>query len=1050
MKGKYSPSVNILRDADKSLNYIVTPNAENIARSMGDAYRNGIHSFTLIGSYGTGKSSFLMALENSLRGATTLPVDLGVKAKKVETIRVIGQYQSLIGYFHEYFGITDDYDGHQKVFDALFQLERDSDLLVIYLDEFGKFLEYASKHNPEKELYFLQTLAEFANDHDKEILLISTLHQNFEAYGTNIVDDSQKREWRKIKGRFKELTFNEPVEQLLFLAGEKLGENASNLPSKLSLAGTKQLLPFNLKKLEGVDAKLAPLDIVSASVLTKALQDYGQNERSLFTFLESDLRGDDWFDVAAVYDYLVTSFYSYLHSAYNPHYKNWRELFSGIERIEAIASENVDDILAVYKTVGLIQMFGSKGAKVDAEMLSGYFGEVRNVDDCIQFLQQRKLILFAKYTGSFKIIGGTDVDFDYELNKAEESVDRQFEVTSVLKSGFDFPIIQAKEVSYLQGTPRLFKIEISDTPLKGVSPAGAIDGYVNLIFNDTLKLKDVKSSSADQKEAILYGYFTNSSTIKDRVFEILKTQKVLGENLEDPVARKEFENILTSNERLLRHEVVDSMYTDKVRWFFNGTELNHFNSQRELNKQLSQICKNVYPEAPVFVNELLNKHKISSSIHTARKNYFNRLTEDWNLEDLGFEKTKFPPEKTIYQSLLVENGMHVNSSGNWDLAQPNKKKGFDVLWDACQDFLSSAREEKRGIGDLWTLLEEKPFKLKQGLIDFWVPTFLFINRGDFALYENDRFIPELNDSVLYMMTRQPKSFSVKAFEITGLRLRVFNKYREILEQNKQDKLSQSGFIESVKPFLVFYKSLNDYAKQTDRISTEAKSLRQSIIDARDPEQTFFEAIPKALRMELDVLDASDEKLAEFAVKLNDAIQELKSAYGELLNRFEEFLCSEVLGRALEFEGYKKVLIKRYAGVKEHRLLPKQKVFLSRLNSPLNDRDSWLASIAQCLLGKTLERIEDSEEEVLKDRLKHVIQELDNLQVLHNMKVEEGEEIYKLDVTTQEGLKSQNIRITEAKKEEVERLSADVEKLLAKNKNLKMAVLGRLLGKELNK
>jgi len=29
---------------------------------------------------------------------------------------------------------------------------------------------------------------------------------------------TQQQEWTKVKGRFREITFNEPVEQLLFLA----------------------------------------------------------------------------------------------------------------------------------------------------------------------------------------------------------------------------------------------------------------------------------------------------------------------------------------------------------------------------------------------------------------------------------------------------------------------------------------------------------------------------------------------------------------------------------------------------------------------------------------------------------------------------------------------------------------------------------------------------------------------------------------------------------------------------------------------------------------
>src|SRR5690606_11688769 len=97
------------------------------------------------------------------------------------------------------------------------QLQRKGIGLAFIIDEFGKFLEYASKNNPGIELYFIQQLCEWINNTTTESLLIATLHQDFNAYSFNL-NRSQQQEWSKVKGRFKEIVFNEPVEQLLFLA----------------------------------------------------------------------------------------------------------------------------------------------------------------------------------------------------------------------------------------------------------------------------------------------------------------------------------------------------------------------------------------------------------------------------------------------------------------------------------------------------------------------------------------------------------------------------------------------------------------------------------------------------------------------------------------------------------------------------------------------------------------------------------------------------------------------------------------------------------------
>ena len=71
MQNNFSPSVNIVRDNTKVINYITTPNAKQIFNQLVNDFKTGIHVFNLIGSYGTGKSSFLWALRQSLQTTTT-------------------------------------------------------------------------------------------------------------------------------------------------------------------------------------------------------------------------------------------------------------------------------------------------------------------------------------------------------------------------------------------------------------------------------------------------------------------------------------------------------------------------------------------------------------------------------------------------------------------------------------------------------------------------------------------------------------------------------------------------------------------------------------------------------------------------------------------------------------------------------------------------------------------------------------------------------------------------------------------------------------------
>ena len=62
----FNLSANIENGFAKGMQYIVTPNAQNVVNDLINGFKTGIHSYTIIGTYGTGKSSFLLALEDFL------------------------------------------------------------------------------------------------------------------------------------------------------------------------------------------------------------------------------------------------------------------------------------------------------------------------------------------------------------------------------------------------------------------------------------------------------------------------------------------------------------------------------------------------------------------------------------------------------------------------------------------------------------------------------------------------------------------------------------------------------------------------------------------------------------------------------------------------------------------------------------------------------------------------------------------------------------------------------------------------------------------------
>ena len=1066
-KNKFTPSVNINRDNKVLENYIPTRNAIHAFNTILNDSKTGVKSHLIIGSYGTGKSSFLLALEQTLSAKKN---HFKYSDKKFEFLNIVGSYNSFESQLLKKLGLN----ARSSTSDLFKELDKQVALLkksrkgfAIVVDEFGKFLEFSAKNNPESELYFIQQLAEWANNSDDETLFITTLHQDFNAYALSL-SKHQKLEWDKVKGRIKDIPFNEPVEQLLYLASERIEKNFAIKEIDKSFDklfdSIKSAKAFLLKDYFDKDfaKKLYPFDILSASILTLSLQKYGQNERSLFSFIESkdhlginefDYKQYGYYSIPKVYDYLLNGYYSFLTTKYNPDYNQWHAIRRAIERIEGLFSDSLNHRNAenIIKVIGLLNIFANASAKLDPHFYKEYCKHalgIKNVEDILNDLEKKKIIRYVNHNLKYILFEGTDLDIEIAIDDAGRLVEKVTNVVNHLNQYFEFPFISAKKSYYEHGTPRFFQFKLSDKPISLI-PEGEVDGFVNLIFSEDDNIDDkVKEFSSECEEAILFGVYKNTSKIKNSLFEIQKINKVKENNRDDKVAVRELESILQHHINLLNHYVLDNIYSDSndILWYFKGKPIKIIDRQ-SFNQRLSFICDTVYHAIPDFKNELLNKTKVSGQISSARRRLMEKLLNNIDDINLSFTADEFPPEKSIYLTLLKKTKIHRVTNGIGILTKSTDET-FDQLWKAGEKFLASTKHKERNLNDFITLLSNRPFKLKQGFLDFWVPIFLLSKSDDFALFENGNYVPDINPDILDLIYKRPALFNIKAFDVVGIKLELFNRYRIFLNQSENSKPNNKAFIQTIKPFLVFYKDLPDYAKNTLRLKSKTISLRKVIATAKDPEKAFFEDFPIALGYNTQELQDKSKLVQEFINQLQHSIKELRTCYDGLIDRFESYFIKDILSLKNEFPAYKNDIINRFDGLKYHLLQPHQKTFINRIKSGLDDRKNWLSSIAQSILGKSLSTISDEEEIILFDKLNDILFELDNLSEISKVNINENQdEIFKLEITSfVDGLKKNTTRISKEKKENIDSEIIKIESILGTNKKMNIAILTKLLQK----
>ena len=1073
MARTFSLSANIENGFAEGMQYLVTPNAKNAIRNIVNDFHSGIHSFTIIGSYGTGKSSFLLALEADLKKTGKQKYLLDPKilsdAKTFEIMNIVGDYAEMSTLLSRALNIEGNTD---SILDSLKnyynQCQRKGKFLLIVIDEFGKVLEHAAKNNPEKELYFLQKLSELINVPTRQIMLLTTLHQNFGAYAKGLTKE-QTNEWTKVKGRFKEITFVEPIEQLLHLASIQLQEQqrrkvTENILKLAELAKSTRFVSQDFS----VDTamQLYPLDLFSAYTITSAIRRYGQNERSLFTFLAakgsnsiSEFEADDHltYNLQNVYDYILYNFYSYLKDA-NADSMSWGAIKVSIERVEGQDWSDKNEMLnatKLVKAIGLLNLFGTAGFKLTERNLTDYAREAMAIDNAkeiIQKLSAKKIIRYAAYKERLVLFEGTDIDLEAEIIEAGMKVARPDSIVDELSVFFNRRISPVKAHFYQKGTPRFFDYLIREEPLD-VVPTGDTDGYIELIFSTNKKvLAQIKEFSAENDHALIFAYFTNTEAIIEHLYNIKKYLYLLERVIDksDRVAFSEIQKQKEHEENLLNKAISVNLfsYQDRVVWVFDG-KVQKVASHRDFNKLLSRVCDKVYSQTPVMINELFNKHKLSGTISSARKSYLTHLIEHNSEVGLGFANDKFPPEKTIYASLLQNTGLHHDG----DFADMPTNKGFMPLWNACEEFLNSSENKARKISELIKLLLAQPYKLKQGFLDFWIPTYLYIKRQDFALYNvsNGAFMPNVNMEFFDLLQKHPGDFAVKKFAVDGMKMGFFNQYRRFINLGDEHAITNSNFIETIKPFLSFYVRLNEYTKHTRKFDHESTMrFRDVLANAKDPEKAFFEDLPDALGFTQEILK-QEEFINEYGRIIQRAIKELRTCYTQLIDRIEARLVEGFGLQSYEYSEYIVEVRERLANVKDYLLTGKQREFYHHVMTEYDNRTEWYQSICYTILEQRLDALRDEQEDKLADDLVYLLRECEKYSdISKKVGDKEQNEAYSFDMVTSKGssVRTQTYVLPEKDKSKAADLEKKINQLLSGDNNVDVCTLLSILSKKM--
>jgi len=580
---RFMRSIHLERDfANGAQDYIVTPHTRaTLARLVqGLGSQSHQRAWRITGDYGTGKSSFALALAQILSNRDHhLPhlqraVDfrqLGTPRPQLVPILVTGSREpiaiavlravlrSLEGYrtrgpepriigklravaISSGTPLTDTVaiDLLQEATAYACGTGKGTGLLII-LDELGKFLEFAALHPDRQDVFFLQGLAEAAARSGKTpLFVVGLLHQGFNAYAEQLSQVVQK-EWEKVAGRFEELLFNQPLEQTAALVAHALDVRMGRLPRDIGKKAERDMVATiqlgwygpaaTQRMLTETAARLYPLHPTVIPVLVRLFSRFGQNERSLFSFLFSDepfglqdfcaqpLEDGPFYRLHNLYDYARSTFGSRLTvQSYRSH---WNQIESVVE---SFPQEDTGQ-LQILKTVALMNLLDAPNLLATDPALSIAVTDegrlsTRQVRDALRNLGQEKHVLYNRgASGGYCLWPHTSVNLEKAYQEACRAIGTPQRISSFIQEDLETRPLVARRHYIETGNLRHFDVcyaPLNDLPSLEDANETLADGRIIVPLCET---------EEERQKALA---FARSTPVKSRPEVLVAVPKPLG------------------------------------------------------------------------------------------------------------------------------------------------------------------------------------------------------------------------------------------------------------------------------------------------------------------------------------------------------------------------------------------------------------------------------------------------------------------------------------------------------------------------------------------
>lgn len=1066
INSQYTRSINLERDHESGstvASYIPTSRSKRLLKRINESFNEEVQprAWSLIGPYGSGKSSFSVFLSHLLSNPENASTKDAFKVLSTNSIdeyddiskhtadttgyikvlisgspeslnkRIIsGLYQAVSSFWQSRKGhslailnkletavkngssSSETLKLFKQVQDEVNKIEGNKPKgILLIIDELGKFLEYEARHYGANDVFLLQELAELAcKGHKCNLLMFVMLHQSFEQYAKGL-GETLKNEWSKVQGRFEEVPFLESSEQTLKVVSKAIINNYSEkefskttnkITYIVNKLASEKALPSILEENEALKLfkECYPLHPLSALILPHLCQKLAQNERTLFNFLGSTeehgfihslepLSNGDFITPDVIFDYFITNQSSVV-SDHLTH-RRWAEVVTAVERLGNVN----ESIVKVLKTIGLFNIINAKGNFKASEALLTTLGSGFNeIKLAIAELTKKSIITYRAYNNEFRVWQGSDFDLEDALQE-QLSLLGNFSLSDELNSAQMLKPLVARKYTVENGTLRYF-IPIFSDAISYKSDAKKENSTPRIIFflaygQDDVELFENKVHKAFDKNDIVV-LCRNSIQLKEAFAEVIALRKVEQESQalkEDPVAKREYFDRRNASEAIT-HKLIKSYEIEpqNYEWFFLQDK-QVVNNRRDLQATLSSVLSTIYKKAPSFHNELINRDTPSSQANAGRNKLLAAMIEKVSLPLLGIEK--FPPEKSMYLSILKKHQLHIEAEQGWKFIAPKKNSSLWPTWVTINKFLESTKDgNAKTFQELDSTLTDAPYGIKKGILPILYIHTLLVYKHEIALFEEGVFIPSLTVEAVERFIKAPHFFKVESFKIEGLTADIFDSYKTVFSRRDG---KEPTLLDIAKPLTKIISSLEDFTKKSslDSLGSKEYALLKAFSRTKSPHKLLLETLPSSLGYSKKELSSeSNEHREQFSNTLITTLKSLKNHYQIMIDE-EKLLFCRVFneGNIISLELLRKKLY-HFSGLEKYSFdIDGLKAFIMRLSTDKDSDEAWFENVLTFLAGKPPQKWLDTDRSKAQNNLSKYASRIAELEVI---RIEHGEAV----------------------------------------------------------